>query len=71
MASPTSTLPSCITTAASARLEENRIPDAIAELHVFLQEEPNGPRADAVHKAMQNLEQQPEWRAVSPTVRRV
>jgi tetratricopeptide repeat protein len=47
-------------TAASALLEENRIPDAIAELQVFLQEEPNGPRADAVRKAMQSLEQQPQ-----------
>jgi tetratricopeptide (TPR) repeat protein len=47
-------------TAASALLQENRIPDAIAELQVFLQEGPNGPRADAVRKAMQGLEQQPQ-----------
>jgi hypothetical protein len=46
-------------TAASALLQENRIPDAIAELQVFLQEEPTGPRADAVRKAMESLEQQP------------
>jgi regulator of sirC expression with transglutaminase-like and TPR domain len=45
-------------TAVSALLQENRIPDAIAELQEFLQEEPDGPRADAVRKAMETLEQQ-------------
>ncbi len=54
-------------TAASALQKENRIPEAIVELEVFLQEEPQGPRADAVRRvlgAMQNgqsaLQSQPQ-----------
>ena len=39
-------------TAASALQKENRIPEAIVELEVFLQEEPQGPRADAVRRVL-------------------
>jgi tetratricopeptide (TPR) repeat protein len=39
-------------TAASAYERENRIADAVAELKIFLQEEPQGPRADAVRKVL-------------------
>jgi tetratricopeptide (TPR) repeat protein len=39
-------------TAASALDREKRIPEAIAELQLFLQEEPQGPRAEVVRKAL-------------------
>lgn len=45
-------------TAASAFEREGRIQDAVAELQMFLQEEPNGPRADAVRKAVVALQSQ-------------
>lgn len=44
--------------AARALEHQNRFADAIAEFHTFLQEEPQGPRADAVRKELQALEKQ-------------
>jgi tetratricopeptide (TPR) repeat protein len=45
-------------TAASAYEHEGLIPEAIAELHVYLQEEPQGPRADLVRKVLPDLEKE-------------
>jgi tetratricopeptide (TPR) repeat protein len=45
-------------TAASAYEREGLIPEAIAELHVYLQEEPHGSRADLVRKVLPNLEKE-------------
>lgn len=45
-------------TAASAFERENRIPDAIAELQIFLQEDPLGPRSDLVRKVLATLQSQ-------------
>jgi Flp pilus assembly protein TadD len=42
--------------AARALEHENRSADAAAEFHRFLQEEPTGPRADAVRKELSGLE---------------
>jgi len=42
--------------AARALEHENRLADAVGELHTFLQEEPSGPRAEAVRKEMTVLE---------------
>jgi len=42
--------------AARALEHENRFPEAVAEFHTFLQEEPQGPRADAVRKELSPLE---------------
>ena len=60
---------SCTYTAASALQKENRIPEAIVELEVFLQEEPQGPRADAVRRvlgAMQNSQSTAQSQPQSP-----
>jgi hypothetical protein len=43
-------------TAASAFEKENRIPDAIAELQIFLQEEPQGARSDVVRKVLATMQ---------------
>lgn len=43
-------------TAASALERQGHIQDAIAELEIFLKEEPDGPRADAVRKAVLQLQ---------------
>jgi lipopolysaccharide biosynthesis regulator YciM len=45
-------------TAASAFEKENSIPDAIAELQVFLQEEPQGARSDVVRKVLATMQGQ-------------
>jgi tetratricopeptide (TPR) repeat protein len=45
-------------TAASAFEKENRIPDAIAELQIFLQEEPQGARSDVVRKVLATMQSQ-------------
>ena len=55
-------------TAAQALDRESRIPEAMVELQLFLQEEPQGPRADVVRKvlaAMQNSQSQADGK-VSP-----
>jgi tetratricopeptide (TPR) repeat protein len=44
--------------AARAYQRENRPSDAVAEFRTFLQEEPSGPRADAVRKELKALENQ-------------
>jgi Tfp pilus assembly protein PilF len=44
--------------AAQALERENRPSDAASELHTFLEEEPTGPRADAVRKEMAAMEAQ-------------
>ncbi|MGA2457166.1 MAG: tetratricopeptide repeat protein [Terriglobales bacterium] len=44
--------------AARALEHENDLKDAIAELQTFLQEEPSGPRADAVRKELAELQSQ-------------
>jgi tetratricopeptide (TPR) repeat protein len=46
-------------TAASAFEREGRIADAIAELKIFLEESPDGPRADIARKAMAAMQSQP------------
>ncbi len=43
-------------TAASALDQENRIPEAMVELRLFLQEEPQGPRADIVRKVLAEMQ---------------
>jgi tetratricopeptide (TPR) repeat protein len=45
-------------TAASAFERENRIPDAITELQIFLEEEPQGFRSDVVRQALAALQRQ-------------
>jgi Flp pilus assembly protein TadD len=46
-------------TAASALQRENRIPEAIAELQLFLKEEPQGPRAEIVRRALLEMQSGP------------
>ncbi len=58
-------------TAASALQRENRIPEAMVELQLFLQEEPQGPRADVVRKVlgeMQNSQNQANDKGGRPAV---
>jgi hypothetical protein len=45
-------------TAASALEEENRIPEAISELQLFLQEEPQGSRAEVVRRVLVTMQNQ-------------
>jgi len=45
--------------AARAWEHENRPAEALTELQTFLQEEPSGPRADAVRKEIAGLQNQP------------
>ena len=45
-------------TAAAAFERENRIPEAISELQVFLQEDPQSPRADVARKALATMQGQ-------------
>lgn len=58
-------------TAASALARENRVPEAITELQMFLQEEPDGPRAEMVRKVlvrMQGGRGQANAKSVSPAM---
>lgn len=52
-------------TAASAFERENRIPDAIAELQIFLQEEPQGARSDVVRKVLATMQSQSQTQGES------
>ena len=45
--------------AARAYERENRVPDAILELQIFLKEEPTGPRADQVRAELTRLQHSP------------
>jgi hypothetical protein len=54
-------------TAASALEEENRIPEAMAELQLFLQEEPQGSRADVVRKVLVTMQNQSQSQGESQT----
>lgn len=56
-------------TAASALVLEHRMTEAIAELRLFLDEEPEGPRADAVRKVLAGmLNQGKSGTAAAPTI---
>ncbi len=47
-------------TAAGAYEREGRLPEAIAELQLYLKEEPTGPRSDAVRKAIAAFQKEPQ-----------
>ncbi len=55
-------------TAATALVREHRLPEAIAELRLFLDEEPEGPRADAVRKVLAGMQNQGKSAPGAPTI---
>jgi tetratricopeptide (TPR) repeat protein len=54
-------------TAASAFERENRIPDAIAELQIFLEEDPLSPRSDVVRQVLATLQAQLQSQPQNPS----